>query len=69
LFLVIHFVVGSFCASVLQEGLPVCVTITLAIGMREMLKKKALIRNLRSVETLGSASVICTDKTGKSATY
>jgi Ca2+-transporting ATPase len=40
------------------------VTITLSIGMNELVKKNALIRNLRSVETLGSASVICSDKTG-----
>lgn len=46
------------------EGLVITLTVILAIGMMRLFKKKALVRDLRSVETLGSATVICTDKTG-----
>jgi len=50
--------------SAIPEGLPIAITVILALGMRRILQRNGLVKKLISIETLGSTSIICTDKTG-----
>lgn len=63
--LIVQFTLAlSIFVAIVPEGLPIILVITLGLGMRNMARHRAIIRRMKAVETLGSTTVICTDKTG-----